>query len=107
MITYERTPHFNTPAIIEIRFSSPKQFSADLPLTLRGDLVNRARFQSIEPQPIRMHPLKDGVLATLPLVADSFPGKISLIHQASSIGPLSSSISVGDQTIQVNQFALP
>jgi hypothetical protein len=107
-ITYERVPHFKTPAAIELHLPQNPSQNGHVRILLEGAVAHQAAFQEIIPQPISAAPLLNGIAADIPVTAASAGGRVMIFQQPSAVGPLESKIAVeGGPSLEFTQFVLP
>jgi hypothetical protein len=84
-ITYERVPHFKTPAAIELHLPQNASQNGHVRILLEGAVAHQAAFQEIIPQPISAAPLVDGVAADIPVTAASAGGRVMMRSSSGSL----------------------
>jgi hypothetical protein len=107
-VTYERVPHFKTPAAIELHLPQNASQGDHIRILLQGAVADQAAFQEIIPQPISAAPLLDGIVAEIPITAASAGGRVMIFQQPSAVGRLESKIALeGGPSLEFTQFVLP
>lgn len=107
-VTYERVPHFKTPATIELHLPQNAFQNGHVRILFEGAVAHQAAFQEVIPQPISAAPLLDGIAADIPVTAASGAARVLIFQQPSAVGPLKSKIALeGGPSLEFTQFVLP
>lgn len=107
-VTYERFPHYKTPAVIELHLPETAVNTRHALIRLQGAVANQAAFQQIIPQPVSADPLADGIIADIPITAESMGRRVLIVQQPSAVGGLESKIGLeGGPSLAFKQFVLP
>jgi hypothetical protein len=107
-VTYERVLHLKTPATLEVHLPQNALGTGHVRIRLEGAVAHQAAFQQIIPQPIAAVPLPDGLAADIPVTAASAGGRVMIVQQPSTVGPLKSKIALeGGPSLEFTQFVLP
>jgi hypothetical protein len=101
-VEYERVVRYQTPTRITVSIADGRP---DLRIFISRSLLERVQLQSVQPLPTGSEPRSDG--AVLLFAGSSAGGRVTLVAQGASIGPIAHTIAVNDRSLGFTQVALP